>query len=264
MEMRNNISLFSGIGGLNLHVQKLMAKIEELPDVGGLGDAEFRISSKEIARVTGKWHQHVMRDIRALLEQDVDASNFGLTTYKDKSNREKPCYMLTRKGVLLLTSGYSAKLREAVIDRWEELEKQRIAEERNPSLSVDKAIAAWKRQGKSDEWITQRTQGISQRHAYTDTLKAHGVDGKGYGKCTNAIYKPILGGTRKDIAKRRNLPSGSFRDHLSGVELAAVALSEALASERIEGHDARGNDECANHSHIAASNVSRAITLSRE
>ena len=34
--MRNNISLFSGIGGLNLHVQKLMAKIEELPDVGGL------------------------------------------------------------------------------------------------------------------------------------------------------------------------------------------------------------------------------------
>lgn len=80
------------------------------------------MTSLEIAELTGKQHQHVMRDIRALLDQGVDASNFGLTSYTDKSNRQSPCYTLTKKGCLILASGYDALLREKIINRWEELE----------------------------------------------------------------------------------------------------------------------------------------------
>ena len=80
------------------------------------------MTSLEIAEVTGKQHQHVMRDIRAILSQGVDASNFGLTSYTDKSNRQSPCYALTKKGCLILASGYDALLREKIINRWEELE----------------------------------------------------------------------------------------------------------------------------------------------
>ena len=260
--------IFSGIGNYT-PVLKVMAKIEDLPDVGGLGDSDFRISSKEVAKATGKRHQHIMRDIRTLLDQGVQETNFGLMfTIKKLPNggqRETPYYMLTKKGVLLLTSGYSAKLREAVINRWEELEKQRIAEERNPSLSVSKAVTAWKAQGKTDQWITTRTQGIVQRHTFTDTLKSHGVEGKGYGLCTNAIYRPILGGTKAEVKASRNLPAkANLRDNLDQVELAAVMLSEALASERIEKNESEGNMQCAKQSMIAATNVSKAITASRE
>lgn len=80
------------------------------------------ISSLEIAELTGKQHAHVMRDIRALLEQGVAESNFGLGEYKDKNNQSRPCYRLTKKGCLILASGYDAKLREKIIDRWEDLE----------------------------------------------------------------------------------------------------------------------------------------------
>ena len=85
------------------------------------------MTSLEIAELTGKQHQHVMRDIRTLLDQGVDASNFGLTSYTDKSNRQSPCYMLTKKGCLILASGYDALLREKIINRWEELETKERA-----------------------------------------------------------------------------------------------------------------------------------------
>lgn len=95
------------------------------------------MTSLEIAELTGKQHQHVMRDVRALLDQGVDASNFGLTSYTDKSNRQSPCYMLTKKGCLILASGYDALLREKIINRWEELETK----ERNGGFVVPQTFS---------------------------------------------------------------------------------------------------------------------------
>lgn len=80
--------------------------------------------SLEIAELTGKQHAHVMRDIRSLLEQGISQSNFGLGSYTDANGQSRPCYNLTKKGCLILASGYDAKLRERIIDRWEQLEIQ--------------------------------------------------------------------------------------------------------------------------------------------
>lgn len=82
------------------------------------------ISSLQVAEATGKAHNMIMRDIRNILDQGVDECNFALTSYTDKANRQSPCYQLTKKGCLILASGYNAKLREQIIDRWEELETQ--------------------------------------------------------------------------------------------------------------------------------------------
>ena len=84
------------------------------------------MSSIEVAELTGKKHAHVMRDIRTLLEQGVSESNFGLSSYKQTQPnggfKEVSCYQLTKKGSLILASGYNAVLREKIIDRWEALE----------------------------------------------------------------------------------------------------------------------------------------------
>lgn len=103
------------------------------------------MTSLEIAEVTGKQHQHVLRDIDSLLAQGVDASNFGLTSYTDKSNRQQRCYSLTKKGCLILASGYDALLREKIINRWEELEIQvRKSEIIMPNFSNPaEAARAW-------------------------------------------------------------------------------------------------------------------------
>lgn len=85
------------------------------------------ITSLEISEITGKQHGHVMRDIRVLLDQGVTESNFGLSEYKDVTGRTLPCYNLTKKGCLILASGYDALLREKIINRWEELELKKRA-----------------------------------------------------------------------------------------------------------------------------------------
>ena len=95
------------------------------------------MSSLEIAEVTGKNHAHIMRDIRKLLTQGVNKSNFGLVEYTDKKGEQRPCYELTKKGCLILASGYDAVLREKIINRWVELETK----ERNGGFAVPQTFA---------------------------------------------------------------------------------------------------------------------------
>ena len=83
------------------------------------------MSSVAIAQVTGKRHRDVLRDIRALLEQGVNERNFAPVEYTDAKGEKRPCYQLSRKGCLILASGYNALLREKIIDRLEELELAR-------------------------------------------------------------------------------------------------------------------------------------------
>lgn len=85
------------------------------------------MTSREIADLTGKEHKNVMQDIRNLVAQlpEKDRLNFQLTSYTDSQNRGKPMYQLSKKGCLCLASGYRADLRMAIINRWEELEKEK-------------------------------------------------------------------------------------------------------------------------------------------
>lgn len=100
----------------------------DIMKVGDTINAKETMSSLEIAELTGKKHSHVMRDIRNILEQGVAESNFGLGSYSDANGQNRPCYFLTKKGCLILASGYDALLRERIINRWEELELEKKQE----------------------------------------------------------------------------------------------------------------------------------------
>ena len=90
--------------------------------VATLAHETGKMSSIEISELTGRRHDNIVRDIKNLLKQGVNALNFEETSYQDKLNRQKPCFNLTKKGCLILASGYNAVLREKIIDRWEALE----------------------------------------------------------------------------------------------------------------------------------------------
>lgn len=82
------------------------------------------MSSREIAELTGKRHDHVMRDIKAMLDGLwIDAPNFG-AVYQDAKGEKRRCFNLPKRETLILVSGYSVQMRAKIIDRWQELEAQ--------------------------------------------------------------------------------------------------------------------------------------------
>ncbi|MES2708076.1 MAG: Rha family transcriptional regulator [Verrucomicrobiota bacterium] len=69
------------------------------------------MSSVDIAKLTGKEHRNVLRDIKSTLEAaNIDAPKFG-GIYKDAYDREKPCCYLPKLELDLVVSGYSVPYR---------------------------------------------------------------------------------------------------------------------------------------------------------
>lgn len=80
------------------------------------------MSSREIAELTGKRHDNIVRDVRSMLGQlDKDVLSFE-ETYFDAQNREQSEFILDRIHVECLLTGYSIPLRMKVLERLKELE----------------------------------------------------------------------------------------------------------------------------------------------
>lgn len=102
----------------------------------------------------------------------------------------------------------------------------------------------------------KRMAGKVARNRLTATLACHGVSGKGFADCTNAIYKPIIGGKKSEICAARNLPAKTnIRDVMDLEQLTRTALAEIVAKKRIERFNVRGNAPCAYECHQAATHV---------
>ena len=84
------------------------------------------MSSLEIAELTGKRHDNVVRDIKAMFEQLGDSEGLlrSEDTYTHPQNGQKyKCYHLPKDETLCLVSGYNVHMRMAIIKRWQELEE---------------------------------------------------------------------------------------------------------------------------------------------
>lgn len=108
--------------------------------------------------------------------------------------------------------------------------------------------------------LAARAQSKVARNAFTDGLKRHGVTGKGYALCTNAIYEPLFGTNAKGLLALKNMPvTANAREVMDRRELVAVMFAEELALARIERDNAQGNPECVQHSRKAATETKRVI-----
>jgi hypothetical protein len=80
------------------------------------------MSSREIAELTGKRHDHVLRDIETMLSELGDTSPQIWGDLPDSYGRPQRVAHLLKRECLILVSGYSVVIRAKIIDRWQGLE----------------------------------------------------------------------------------------------------------------------------------------------
>lgn len=87
-----------------------------------MASAPLTMSSREIAKLTGKDLAHVHRDIRSMLDQLVDDPELDHVREDKDARSYTACFHLTKSLSMTLVAGYNVRLRKAIIDRWMELE----------------------------------------------------------------------------------------------------------------------------------------------
>lgn len=126
---------------------------------------------------------------------------------------------------------------------------ERLEEEANPELAIrrgrQRAIEKLKRDGHSDEWITERIEGIETRVSLTDIFRDRGV--KAYGILTNANHKGTFGLSVKDHKNLKGLPlkGVNLRSNMVKTELHFNTLSESMLKTMIKNSGAETGEEVA-------------------
>jgi phage regulator Rha-like protein len=105
----------------------------------------FTMSSREIAHLCEKRHDHILRDIEKML-QDIGAPRFGVSSfaaeYTTPQNKKAKEYRLPKNLTVTLITGYRADLRYRVVKRLEELEKENQTQTQPAMLSGPQLMAA--------------------------------------------------------------------------------------------------------------------------
>ena len=123
---------------------------------------------------------------------------------------------------------------------------QRLDQMQDPELSIEQAIADYKRLGYSDKWINSRVKGIEVRKELTDEWNRAGVkQGQQYASLTDIITREWSGMTTRQYKRHKGLKKENLRDNMTNVELALNMLAEASTTEISKQKNPRGFAESA-------------------
>ena len=123
---------------------------------------------------------------------------------------------------------------------------QRLDQMQDPELSIEQAIADYKRLGYSDKWINSRMKGIEVRKELTDEWDRAGVkQGQQYALLTDIITREWSGMTTRQYKQYKGLKKENLRDNMTNVELALNMLAEASTAEISKQKNPKGYTQSA-------------------
>lgn len=104
---------------------------------------------------------------------------------------------------------------------------ERLDQLQDPELSIQQALADYRRLGYSEKWIARRLKSIDIRKDLTDEWKARGLDDeRDYASLTNTIYRAWAGMTAGEYKRFKGLKKQNLRDNMTNMELILSMLAE--------------------------------------
>ncbi len=107
----------------------------------------------------------------------------------------------------------------------------RLDQMQDPEMSIEQAMADYKRLGYSDNWINQRLKSMEVRKELTDEWQRRGVEGQQFATLTDIITQAWADRTTKAYKQFKGLKKENLRDNMTNIELALNTLAEASVTE---------------------------------
>lgn len=219
----------------------------------------WKLSGSDSQKTPAKWQES--EPVQRFIQTASKILNIGISDII-KSKRGKGGGTYAHKQIAL---EYAQYLDEKLAVLVNQTFFERVEEEKNPDLAIERGMRGYEKKGMTPQWITKRLHAKGIRNEFTSTLKKHGVMGDGYQRCTNAMYIELYGKDASGIRESKNLKKdANIRETMSSLELSAIALAESLAMEDIEINRRYGNEECALTSNNAARQISQSIIQFRK
>ncbi|MCC8192390.1 MAG: Rha family transcriptional regulator [Ruminococcus sp.] len=146
---------------------------------GNFEEVPVTMSSREIASLTGKRHDNILRDCDELNEsyESLGLPKIGESTYEAENGHTYREYRLTRMQCFDLMTGYGRELRTKVNRRWKELEKKERAQ--LPTSYADARQLAADQQKKIEQQ-QKRLDEAAQWYSIKRWAEEHGTDWRVY------------------------------------------------------------------------------------
>ena len=123
------------------------------------------------------------------------------------------------------------------------LGKERIDEEYDPEITINRALETYRRKGYSNDWINQRLKSIDARKEFTDELKNNGIESsKDFAYLTDLLTKVWSGYTTKEYKSYKGLTKENLRDNMTNMELVLNMLAEVTSTEISKSSDNKNKD----------------------
>lgn len=147
-------------------------------------NVEQRMTSLDIAAITGKQHKDVLKAIRNMESAWAQEAgrNFALGSYKDLNGQVRPCYSLTKTECLFVATKFNDEARARLVLRWEELEQERIERPKQKVQEIRLLACDQEVLDEADDILGDELEKLNRnsRFCYTPTeiARPFGLDGR--------------------------------------------------------------------------------------
>ena len=136
-----------------------------------VGDSHQQvIDSRDVARMIGKTHRHLMRDIRGYINDmedspKLDSPKFFIeSSYISAQNKELPCYLLTKQGCEFVANKLTGRKGTIFTATYVSLFNEYEAEHNGKTVVIDSKLEHEKLAYKREWLIEMRKQNVNKAH----------------------------------------------------------------------------------------------------
>ena len=128
------------------------------------------MDSRDVAKMIGKTHKNLMRDIRNYINdfepgsKVIPAEFFIESTYLDQNKQERPCFLLTKQGCEFVANKLTGKKGTIFTATYVGLFNQYQAEHNGKEIAIDSSLEHEKLAYKREWLIEMRKQNANKAH----------------------------------------------------------------------------------------------------